>query len=371
MRTDTGTDPDEALHAAIAEASAASLRAAAPDPVTTDWAQSALRTHYGLSGTVAPAADRSGRCFELALPDGSLGELHVARPGADPEVIDFEVQALLHIARVDCGLPVQRPVPSQDGAPWLMLADDQGQPRAVRLLRRPQGQPMAHGRATSPDAVARILARLDGALARLWHVAGEKNLPGDIQRADRIRALLDLVPDATHRALAHQALDAFEQRAKPVLPALRRQPIHNDLGVHALLVDPAAAGEIVGILDFSSIVEAPLVCSLAGTAAWQIGIGQHDTGEDAIAVVAGFAAAYHAVTPLQEIEMRLLPDLTRARLAMDLAIGCWRLARDPMNSGELKTQNTIAAHRLRLMAACSPEKACEAVLQACRTADAG
>jgi Ser/Thr protein kinase RdoA (MazF antagonist) len=235
----------------------------------------------------------------------------------------------------------------------------------VRLFSYLEGLPMPQAPRTAAQrrAVAGTLARLDQALQGLWHPAGERELPWDIQRADRVRALLSYLPDAQRQALAHAALDSFEQRAKPVLPALRRQPIHNDFNIFNLLVDPAAPDQVAGILDFGDMVEAPVLDDLAVAASYQF-----DEQGDALATIAEFAAAYHAVSPLQDIEMGLLLEMIRARLTMVVAISGWRAARHPDNAAYLLRNNAISWARLQAVQAYSTAQAHDAIAAACRAA---
>lgn len=166
-----------------------------------------------------------------------------------------------------------------------------------------------------------------------------------------MRPQLVHVADPACRALAEAALNDIEQRAKPRLAALRRQPIHNDFNLYNLLADPAATHRVAGILDFGDMVEGPLV----------------DETQDALATIAPFAAAYHTVSPLQEVEAALLLDLVRARLAMVVAIGGWRAARQPDNAPYLLRNNAVSWARLAACAALTPEQLQSAIHAAYRT----
>ena len=359
----TVADHDEQIRAALPEA-AVLTAAAAPVPVA--WAQKALAEHFGHDGSLSLLTGERDSNFRLDAGDGRRFMLKVSHPDEDPVVADFQTQALRHIARTDPGLPVQRLVPARSGAASLLLTDDDGRPRVVRLFSYLEGLPMpqAPRSAAQRTATARLLARLDLSLAGLKHPAGALELPWDIQRADRVRALLSNIPDAARQALAHRALDAFEARAKPLLPGLRRQPVHNDFNVYNLLVDPAATDVVSGILDFGDMVEAPVLNDLAVAASYQL-----DERGDALATVAAFAAAYHAVSPLEDREMALLLDMIRARLVMVVAISGWRAARHPDNAGYLLRNNAVSWARLAACDALTPARAHEAVAAACAAVD--
>ena len=355
----TLAEQDDAIRAALPEAAVLTAVAA---PVAPEWARRALLENFSHDGRLSLLSGERDSNFRIDTADGRRFMLKVSHPDEDPVVADFQTQALLHIARTDPGLPVQRLVPAPGGAVSLLLPDAQGRARVVRLFSYLEGLPMpqAPRSAAQRSATARLLARLDIALAGLVHPAGALELPWDIQRADRVRTLLAHVPDGGRRALAHRALDGFERRAVPVLPGLRRQPIHNDFNLYNLLVDPAATDVVTGILDFGDMVEAPVLNDLAVAASYQL-----DEAGDALATVAGFAAAYHAVAPLQDREMALLADLVRARLAMVVAISGWRAARHPDNAAYLLRNNAVSWARLAACDAWSPDQAHHAVAAAC------
>lgn len=128
----------------------------------------------------------------------------------------------------------------------------------------------------------------------------------------------------------------------PALPGLRAQAIHNDLNLYNVLVDPRDHDVIAGILDFGDMVRAPLVNDLAVAASYQL-----EPGADPLAPAIRFAAAYHAVSPLQEAELDVLFDLMMARLAMVVAIGGWRAARYPDNADYILRNNALSWARLQ------------------------
>lgn len=355
-------DLDAAICAALPEAAVLTAPSA---PVRADWATDLLQRLYGLSGTLKPLTGERDANFLLEPSDGGARRmLKLSHPDEDPLVADFQTQALLHVATTDAGLPVQRLLPDRHGAPSVQIEDAEGRTRVARVFSYLEGLPMPQAPRSAAQrlSVARMLARLDLALSGLRHAAGARELPWDIQRADRVRPLLVHVADPARRALVEAALDGFERRAKPRLATLRRQPIHNDFNLYNLLVDPDATDRVSGILDFGDMVEGPLVDDLAVAASYQI-----DETSDALATIAPFAAAYHAVSPLQEAETALLLDLVRARLVMVVAISGWRAARQPDNAAYLMRNNAISWARLAACAALTPDQVQSAIHAACRT----
>lgn len=358
-------DLDAAIRAALPEAA---VLTAPPAPVATDWAADLLQRLYGLQGQLKPLTGERDANFLLEPAGGGARcMLKLSHPDEDSVVADFQTQALLHVARTDPALPVQRLLPDRHGAPSVQIEDAEGRTRVARVFSYLEGLPMpqAPRSAAQRTSVARMLARLDRALAGLEHPAAVRELPWDIQRADRVRPLLTHVTDPARRALAEAALAGFENRTKPRLATMRRQPIHNDFNLYNLLVDPADPARVAGILDFGDMVHAPLVDDLAVAASYHI-----DEQGDALATIAQFAADYHAVAPLTDAETGALLDLVRARLSMVVAISGWRAARQPENAPYLLRNNAVSWARLQACADLDPEQVQEAIHAACRNQEA-
>ncbi len=358
------SDLDADIRTALPEAA---VLTAQPAPVATDWAAALLHRLYGRSGQLTPLSGERDANFLVTPADGSPRCMFkLSHPDEAVLVADFQTQALLHIAATDPSLPVQRLLPDVQGSRSVEIQDAQGRTRVARLFSYLEGLPMpqAQRSAAQRTSVARMLARLDLALAGLQHPAAELELPWDIQRAERVRPLLMHVPEPERRAMAQAALDGFEHRAKPLLVGLRRQPLHNDFNLYNLLVDPSEPSQVSGILDLGDMVHAPLVNDVAVAASYHL-----DQNGDALGTIAQFAADYHAVAPLSTDETFVLLDLVRARLAMVVAISGWRAARQPDNAAYLMRNNAISWARLSACADLQPEQVQEAIEAACRTQD--
>ena len=327
------------------------------------WVRELAKTRYGITGELVALSGERDRNYRLQSDaDGTRYMLKVSHPAESALVADFQTRALLHIAAVDPGLPVQRIMPALTGEPSLLCDPGDGAPRVLRLFSYLPGTPMpeAPRSLTQRENLARALARLDLALQDFSHPAGALALPWDIQRADSVRGLLVHVADPERRALAERALDRFERQAKPRLAGLRTQPIHNDFNIYNLLVDPADTDRIAAILDFGDMVHAPLIDDLAVAAAYQLG-----TDSDPLAEIIPFVAAYHAALPLRAAELELLFTLITARLVMVVAISGWRAARHPDNAAYLLRNNPLSWARLAACERIGNEAATRALRRAC------
>jgi Ser/Thr protein kinase RdoA (MazF antagonist) len=141
-----------------------------------------------------------------------------------------------------------------------------------------------------------------------------------------LRDLLVYVENAGLKALMEQTLDRFDSRVMPVMNKLRSQVIHSDMHPGNVLVDRAQPDHISGLIDFGDLVKSPLIFDLAIACAYQLA-----AGEDPLQGALPMIAAYHAVRPLESLELDLLGDLIRTRLITSLLIGSYRVRLFPEN----------------------------------------
>jgi len=325
------------------------------------WVRALAQQHYGVVGDMKPlTGERDRNYFMESAADGARYMLKISHPAEKPVVADFQIQALRHIAMIDPGLSVQRIVLTLEGQPSFIGTPSDGLPRVVRLFTFLPGMPMPETPRTTAqrENLARMLARLGIALRGFEHPAGALALPWDVQHADSVQGLLMHIVNADRRAMAQRALDCFTLNVKPALPKLRTQAIHNDLNIYNVLVDAQDTDRIAAIIDFGDMVRAPLIDDVAVAAAYQMGCAMTGAGDDPLAEVVSFVAAYHAVSPLLSAELDVLFTLMTARLVMVVAISGWRAARCPDNAAYLLRNNAVSWARLQ---------ACERVGQAAAT----
>ena len=323
-----------------------SLSARPPD-VPLAQAEELVARHYGVAARASSLTSERDQNFHLRAADGAEYVLKISNPAEDPEIADFQVAALLHIARADPTLPVQRVLAARDGETTLLLRLGEGC-RAVRLLSYLPGTPLntiARTRAQRRNLGA-VLARLGIALRDFAHPAAGHDLAWDIKNASRLRGLLEHIESPEKRELARRFLDNFERHAKPLLPGLRAQVVHNDLNAYNVLVDPLDHDRIAGVLDFGDMVHTALVNDVAIGASYHVA-----SGENPLEPALEFVGAYNDVLPLEPGEVDILHDLIAARFVTTVAITGWRAARYPENSAYILKNNPAAWNGLAQLAA--------------------
>lgn len=308
-------------------AAAAVLASPVPD-VSADMAQATFQHLWGKTGSATPLNSERDRNFRMETEEGESFILKFTNAGEDPDVTDFQTQALVHVGLADPALAVQRIVPAADGRLIAHVPGADGRMLPVRLFTWLEGELLAH-RVLRPQglfSIGQALARVARALAGFTHPAAEKHpLLWDMQHAASLRPLLPMIPDETARTWVSVLLDRFESRVVPVIPRLPRGVIHNDLTGSNMLMD----GETVaGILDFGDLVSAPVVQEIGVTGSYHLDLAE---GADLFAPLEHLLAGYETVRPLGEDEASILFDLIATRLALRALIPAWRTNLYPEN----------------------------------------
>jgi Ser/Thr protein kinase RdoA (MazF antagonist) len=317
---------------------------------------------FGLAGEPRPLPGELDRNYAL---EGHVLKLH--RAETDPAWLDLQDAAMAHVAGRTGEVATPRLRPALDGA--ARVATDEG---IARVLTWIPGTPWASLPEHDAGALAglgRAVARVDAALADFDHPALDRPL------AWNMLAAADLLDDARAAAAASSAagpagagaaaaaaaiLARFAARVGPALRALPAQAIHNDANEHNVLV--GADGRVSGLIDFGDLCRAPRIAGLAVAAAYAMTLLSVPERQ-----VLPLVAGYHAVAPLTEAELALLPDLIRTRLAMSVAMAARQRREQPGNDYLLISQDGVTAllerlgadpaelELLRLRAACGYE----------------
>jgi len=284
-------------------------------------------THFGIKAQVRPLVSERDQNFRLETPDGQFFTLKIANDAEQLQVIDFQSRALIHVAAKDASFPVPRVIPTLDGQLHCSV-ERAGKTHLVRVFSWLEGTVMhdATADAALANQLGRLLARLNLALKDFEHPGSNPPLLWDMKRAENLRELPNHIDDPKLKQLIDETFDRFVSRVKPALNMLRTQVIHNDLNLGNVLMDQAQPGRVSGFIDFGDLVRSPLIIDLAVAAAYQLGEGS-DPLDGALPMIAG----YHAICPLQPIEMELLKDLIQTRLITSLMIGAYRARLFPEN----------------------------------------
>lgn len=324
-----------------------------------------IRVEYGLAGTLEKLGSERDENYRMTLAGGSHRLFKLTHVMEDPALVDFQTQALLHIAAVAPALPVQRLVPALSGAAETSALGSDGRLRRARMFTFLAGAPLSSFAPTAGQAtgLGLLAAQLDAALSSFQHPAAGHEFLWDIQHAARTRDLLAHTPSSADRDLCEHSIDRFERRLSQEPGGFRAQVIHNDLNPHNLLVNPSSPDEFTGVIDFGDMVLAPRVNEVAVASAYLLTASPAPLG-----TVPQFVAAYHSLAPLSREELAALPQLIALRHAITILITNWRAAKYPDNRNYILRNQHHAVAGLRKLASL-PEEAVHERLLRCLSAE--
>jgi len=313
---------------------------AAPPNVPVANIDEAVSQQFGLRGTYASLVSERDQNF--LLETGRRQYIVKVTSSAEAKIVsDFQVAAMLHLEQFD-NLRVPQVVRALDGRLFGSV-QHAGKTYRLRLNNYLAGNLLASVPLNAElmrDFGAK-LACLDVALEPFSHEGEQPVLLWDLQRAGELRALLGHIDNATIRGRVTSVVDDFEALVAPRLNTLRTQVIHGDANPENVLVDPGDR-RVTGFIDFGDMVRAPLVFDVAIAAAYL-------RSEDArpLEFISPFVAGYCSVRPLESVELLLMFDLVRARLATTVTLLYWRLSArekdDPYRQKTLEGETDASA----------------------------
>jgi 4-aminobutyrate aminotransferase-like enzyme/Ser/Thr protein kinase RdoA (MazF antagonist) len=313
----TNTDP-----------SAPSVLEAPPPRFAPEEISAIANELFGVDGRAIDLGSERDQTF--LIDDGERGAvIKVSNGGEDPAALDLEVEAILHIARVDPELPVARPRAAAGTGPAAYRPTVEGPDGThfVRMFERLHGDTVTAS--DLDDGAVRDFgathARLNLALRGFFHPAAGRELLWDLKHAARLRPLLGFLRESRQRALVEAVLDRFDSRVAPVWEGLRAQVVHGDLTLDNVVVD--SRRRIAGIVDFGDMTHTAQVADFAVGLAALLRPSGDDVFRRARLAIDGYASR----VPLEPGELAVLGDLVAARLAAIVTISAWRAERYPEN----------------------------------------
>jgi hydroxylysine kinase len=301
-------------------------------PVSEPDAAEAILACYGLSGELTRLPGEADDNF--LLDTGSQRYVvKFAHLRADPAVVGVQVRVLRHIEATAPALPVPRvlapPDPAApDGQPWAVVPGGPLRGRVVHALGYLDGRLLKTVTTDPPlrRAMGGTLAELGRALRGFDDPLVRRPLLWDLAQLPQLRPLAAERPPGPRTDLLTAQLARLTAEASPRLAAQRTQLLHNDFSPDNTLIS-ADGRRVSGIIDFGDVTVTALVNDVAIAVANLLG----GDGDDLLAPGLDLIAGYHAVTPLTEAELGLLPDLVLGRTVARIIISEWRAERFPEN----------------------------------------
>ncbi len=294
---------------------------------------------FGVSGISEQLPSERDQNFQLKTDENNSYVLKIANSNEVFDILDMQNKAMQHINRLkkDYFFDAKGVCPevclTRDGAMMGSVQSKDGQTHFVRLLTYLPGKPFAEANPHNPDlleSLGRFFGCVDRSLHDFEHPAGCREFHWDLKHAAKIiKNLIGRIDNEDDRTLVRHYLDRYELIVKPRLSDLRQGMIHNDGNDYNILVVPMHAWQnrVDGVIDFGDMVQTHLVNEPAIICAYAM-MGKQDPLATAKHIIRG----YHAVHPLENVELAVLFDLICMRLCMSVCHSADQYQRKPDNA---------------------------------------
>jgi 4-aminobutyrate aminotransferase-like enzyme/Ser/Thr protein kinase RdoA (MazF antagonist) len=293
------------------------------------------RSCFGIEGTVEALPSERDQNFQVRTPGGEAYVLKIANANEAYAMLEAQNAAMAHIATHSTAALSSRVVPARDGATIVEAEGPDGRRHLVRLLTYLPGTPLARVNPHTPALMAgvgRFMGELDAALSGFDHPALHRDFHWDVANAGKVvRQHIEEIAQPARRSRVTELLSRFEAHTEPTLGRLRKGIIHGDANDYNLLAGGGSDllsfnQQIAGILDFGDMVHSCIACDVAIAAAYAL-----LDKPDPLSVVAQVVEGFHAVYPLDEVEVEAIWDLVCMRLCMSVCHAAHQRRLEPGN----------------------------------------
>lgn len=303
-----------------------------------------LWREWGLCGQLLPLPSYADHNRRLLCGEGEY-VLKIAHPQWRRDELDFENQALLHLARGGCNARTPRLHASLRGAAMVPLALDDKRVVHARLVDYVPGRLLADV-AMSADLARSIgeqVARLTLGLSDFTHPSAQRPMDWNLITLPALRDEIAHIGDAGLQARVAATVDAFAAQLPQWRQCLPQQVVHNDANDCNLIVDAQRDDEVRAIIDFGDMCHSFRLCDLAVACVYAM-----QDQPDPEALVGSLRSGYESVLPLAAAERDALPDFIRARLCLSILMATRAHRADPHNDYVLISQRAVRdlLHRL-------------------------
>ncbi len=334
-----------------------------PPTFTATAVAKKVADEYGLSGEWVPISGERDQNFRLSTEDGCKFVVKIAGPDEDPDIADFQVQALIFLEKGSPQIPVPRIIRARHGHRLCELVNGSGVKHILRVVTYLDGIPYGDG--VFPDAehlqnIGAFQAASVNALAGFKHRASRHFMPWNLSNGVAVSEPLWAEAAADARQLATPLLHRLRHEVLPKLNAGPSQVIHNDAHPYNLLRADTISQDVTGLIDFGDMVHAPIINDLAVSAA-----AFHDPDKEDLDTVANLLIGFHRVHPLSDAEVSLLWDAMTLRVLITILLSDIKLNMDTDQDPAVVEERAGAYGILEIIRNLDPKFVVERLWAAC------
>ena len=293
-------------------------------------ASNVARREFGIVGSLSALPSERDQNFLITDAGGGKSVLKIANSSDTPQLLDFQNQAMRHVAKALTDCRVQSVVPSLQGSDLTTMSNrSMGAPHCVRMLTWIEGEVLANIPTRGPalfESIGATMGKIDAALCRFAHPAMRRVLQWDLRQAGMAREKVPLL-SLDRRARVERI---FQQWDEINWATQRHSVVHGDANDYNVLV---GAGRMVGLLDFGDMLHTSTVCDLAIALAYTM---LHE--KVPLSAAAQVIRGYHRSHPLTDAEQQVLFPLILSRLSMSVCYSAHNRARNPHDPYQVVTE---------------------------------
>ncbi len=332
--------------------------------------------HFGLKAKASNLLSERDQNFLLEVDGDKKYVLKIANSCEEHLVTDFQIQALIHIAKKsDLSINTPKILQSVDGRNSIMLETDTGV-HVARVVSYLDGMTLGDSVPSTKLCrdMGRYLARLGFLLKDFQHPGSDNSHLWAMKEALKLREILSHIKNETTRHLVETVLEDFEKNALTIFDSIRWQVIHSDMHAYNIIVSESNADKVAGIIDFGDMLLSPLIVDLAVAASYLRGGKSflRVVDGDPLSLITEFLYGYHQEIPLKRIEISILHDLIKTRLAATISILDWRASfrdKDDAYSKANSGEKLVAELFLKKLSEIPRENATKIYTQVCASAE--
>ena len=325
--------------------------------------------HFGLKAKASNLLSERDQNFLLEVDGDKKYVLKIANSCEEHLVTDFQIQALIHIAKKsDLSINTPKILQSVDGRNSIMLETDTGV-HVARVVSYLDGMTLGDSVPSTKLCrdMGRYLARLGFLLKDFQHPGSDNSHLWAMKEALKLREILSHIKNETTRHLVETVLEDFEKNALVIFDSIRWQVIHSDMHADNIIVSESNTDKVAGIIDFGDMLLSPLIVDLAVAASYL-----RVVDGDPLSLITEFLYGYHQEIPLKRMEISILHDLIKTRLAATISILDWRASfrdKDDAYSKANSGEKLVAELFLKKLSEIPRENATKIYTQVCASAE--
>ncbi|WP_444994981.1 aminotransferase class III-fold pyridoxal phosphate-dependent enzyme [Aliikangiella sp. IMCC44359] len=297
-----------------------------------------IKEHFGLTGQLALLPSYADLNRRFTSQQGKCYVVKVSKVGQNVDELDFEnlmMSTLASASVLDIQFPELQKTLEQQSS-MVEVLDESNRACQLRVISFIEGTLWANSEINDQNYVkslGKALAQIDRLLVNIDHPASHRHLIWDMKHSNLIvRKYRDALTEASQLDSVNSILADYEANVFCHYSQLPTQIIYNDANDYNLLVNTETKS-LSGIFDFGDAVFSFRIAELAIAAAYII-MNQKNIE----VIIQNLVTAYHQSNPLTALEIDVLFDMIRMRLAVSVCVSSDQFAKQPDNDYLLVSQ---------------------------------